>query len=46
LLPIGVFLTYKATTDSALFNKDAYLVFLKKIKKHLPFGHDKRKKQT
>ena len=32
LLPIGVFLTYKATTDSALFNKDAYLVLLKKFK--------------
>jgi len=46
LLPIGVFLTYKATTDSALFNKDAYLVFLKKIRKHIPFGHDKHKKQT
>lgn len=32
LLPIGIFLTYKATTDSALFNKDAYLVLLKKFK--------------
>jgi len=46
LLPIGVFLTYKATTDSALFNKDAYLIFLKKIKKHLPFGHDRQKEKT
>lgn len=35
LLPIGIFLTYKATTDSALFNKDAYLVLLKKLKKKL-----------
>lgn len=25
LLPIGVFLTYKATTDSALFDREAYL---------------------
>lgn len=27
LLPIGIFLTYKATTDSALFDKDAYYRF-------------------
>ncbi|MDD2824561.1 MAG: LptF/LptG family permease [Bacteroidales bacterium] len=41
LLPVGVFLTYKATTDSALFNKDAYLSMVKKIKKHIPWHHDK-----
>jgi hypothetical protein len=25
LLPLGIFLTWKATTDSGLFNADAYL---------------------
>jgi len=29
LLPIGVFLTYKATTDSALFDFDAYKKFFR-----------------
>ena len=32
LLPIGIFLTYKATTDSAIFNIETYLRFLKRIK--------------
>lgn len=31
LLPVGIFLTYKATTDSALFEGEAYVRFLKKI---------------
>ena len=31
LLPIGMFLTYKATRDSVLFDRDAYLRFLRKI---------------
>jgi lipopolysaccharide export system permease protein len=31
LLPIGIFLTYKATTDSSLFDKDGYLKFIKRI---------------
>jgi len=31
LLPIGIFLTYKATTDSVIMNIDTYLLFLKKI---------------
>ncbi|MCF0189197.1 MAG: YjgP/YjgQ family permease [Bacteroidaceae bacterium] len=31
LTPIAVWLTYKANRDSALFNKDAYLLFLEKI---------------
>jgi lipopolysaccharide export system permease protein len=35
LLPIGVFLTYKATTDSVIMNIDTYLVFLKKIKDYI-----------
>jgi lipopolysaccharide export system permease protein len=35
LLPIGIFLTYKATTDSMLFNIDTYLAVLRKIKDNL-----------
>jgi lipopolysaccharide export system permease protein len=31
LLPVGVFLTYKATHDSQLFNKEAYYLFIKRI---------------
>jgi lipopolysaccharide export system permease protein len=30
LLPIGIFLTYKATTDSVIMNIDTYLLFFKK----------------
>jgi lipopolysaccharide export system permease protein len=35
LLPIGLFLTYKASTDSVILNIDTYLVFLRKIKDYL-----------
>jgi lipopolysaccharide export system permease protein len=35
LLPIGIFLTYKATTDSAILNIETYLMFFKKIKDFL-----------
>jgi lipopolysaccharide export system permease protein len=35
LLPIGVFLTYKATTDSGIMNIDTYLLFFKKIRNFL-----------
>ena len=35
LLPIGIFLTYKAATDSALFNADAYKLFFAKVKKRI-----------
>lgn len=35
LLPIGMFLTYKASTDSVIMNIDTYLAFLKKIKDYL-----------
>jgi lipopolysaccharide export system permease protein len=35
LLPIGIFLTYKASTDSVIMNIDTYLAFLKKIKDYL-----------
>ena len=32
LLPIGIFLTYKAATDSGLFNPDAYKLFWARVK--------------
>jgi lipopolysaccharide export system permease protein len=35
LLPIGIFLTYKATTDSVILNIDTYLMFFKKVKDFL-----------
>ncbi len=35
LLPIGIFLTYKAAHDSALFNTDAWLKMWEKMKKKL-----------
>jgi lipopolysaccharide export system permease protein len=35
LLPIGIFLTYKATTDSVIMNIDTYLSFFKKIKDYI-----------
>ena len=31
LTPLGIFLTYKAMRDSALFNIDAYLIPLKNL---------------
>ncbi len=37
LLPIGVFLTYKSTTDSALLNSEAYYMFFKKVKDKILF---------
>ena len=33
MLPLGIVLTYKATTDSALFNLELYIDFFKKIKR-------------
>lgn len=35
LLPLGVFLTYKATTDSAILNIDVYYEFFKKVLRFL-----------
>jgi lipopolysaccharide export system permease protein len=35
LLPLGVFLTYKATSDSAFLNVDTYMEFLKKAARFL-----------
>ena len=34
LLPIGIFLSYKAATDSALFDKESYRKFFRKILKN------------
>jgi lipopolysaccharide export system permease protein len=35
LLPAGIFLTYKASTDSVILNIDTYLAFFRRIKDHL-----------
>ncbi|MCX6330019.1 MAG: LptF/LptG family permease, partial [Bacteroidia bacterium] len=35
LLPIGIFLTYKASTDSVILNIDTYLAFFRKIRDYL-----------
>lgn len=35
LFPLAIFLSYKSATDSQLFNKEAYMMRLGKIKKHL-----------
>ncbi|MDR3134407.1 MAG: LptF/LptG family permease [Prevotellaceae bacterium] len=35
LLPIGIFLTYKATSDSSLFNAEKYIDFFRNIAKWL-----------
>jgi lipopolysaccharide export system permease protein len=35
LMPIGIFLTYKATTDSVILNIDTYISFFRKIKDNL-----------
>jgi len=35
LLPIGIFLTYKATTDSVILNIETYLTFFRKIRNFL-----------
>jgi lipopolysaccharide export system permease protein len=35
LLPIGIFLTYKATTDSVIMNIDTYFAFFRKIRDYL-----------
>ena len=35
LLPIGIFLTWKATTDSVIMNTDTYISILKTIKNYL-----------
>ena len=35
LLPVGIFLTYKASTDSMIMNIDTYLQFFRKIKDYI-----------
>jgi lipopolysaccharide export system permease protein len=35
LLPVGLFLTYKASTDSVIMNIDTYLTFFRKIKNYI-----------
>jgi lipopolysaccharide export system permease protein len=41
LLPLGIFLTYKATTDSAILNMDTYSNFFKRIQRL--FSKEKKK---
>ena len=41
LFPIGVFLTYKAASDSAILNSDAYTIFFQKLFKK--FKRNKKK---
>jgi lipopolysaccharide export system permease protein len=40
LLPLGIFLTYKSATDSAIMNSDAYTIFFQKL-----FSKFKRRKK-
>jgi lipopolysaccharide export system permease protein len=35
LLPVGIFLTYKASTDSVILNIDTYLAFFRRIRDYL-----------
>ncbi len=35
LAPIGIFLTYKSSTDSALLNSEAYTIFFEKMQKKI-----------
>ncbi|MFO7999688.1 MAG: LptF/LptG family permease [Marinilabilia sp.] len=42
LLPLGIFLTYKSATDSAILNADAYTVFFQNL--FSKFRKNKRKK--
>jgi lipopolysaccharide export system permease protein len=38
LVPISIFLTYKAAVDSAIFERDAYLNFFKKVSRFFRFS--------
>ncbi len=44
LFPLGVFLTYKAATDSAILNADAYIIFFQKLFK--PFKRKSKQKES
>lgn len=46
LIPIGIFLTVKSTKDSALFNADAYKIFIGRLKERFNCYFPLRKKQT
>jgi lipopolysaccharide export system permease protein len=35
LMPVGIFLTWKATTDSTIFNTETYVSFFRKIKDYI-----------
>ncbi len=37
ILPIGIFFTFKAAKDSPVFNSDAYIIFIDKLKKRFTF---------
>ncbi|MGM0377892.1 MAG: LptF/LptG family permease [Bacteroidota bacterium] len=43
LLPLGIFLTYKSATDSAIMNADAYTIFFEKLKEKFSSKKKKRK---
>jgi lipopolysaccharide export system permease protein len=46
LLPIGIFLTYKAASDSALFNPEAWVKYLHRLKKIILYIWIQLKKQS
>jgi lipopolysaccharide export system permease protein len=46
LLPIGIFLTYKATTDSVIMNIETYLVFFRKIRDFRPVNYMNTKRRN
>lgn len=46
LLPIGIFLTYKAATDSSLLNPDAWLKQLEKLKQSITYCIQRFHKQV
>ena len=41
LLPIGIFLTYKATTDSALLNAEVYIIIFQKVRKKINYNYQR-----
>jgi lipopolysaccharide export system permease protein len=45
LLPIGVFLTYKATTDSVIMNTDTYLNYFRKVRDFLKINIINKKRR-
>lgn len=40
LVPVSIFLTYKAAVDSAIFDRDVYITFFKRVWKTLRFSKD------